>query len=301
VLATLAALAGMPPSYAQAGWLVAGTVLLTASCVIAVRHPASFTILLSLAALAWPVGTILWAAGAGMDGVVLWWMSFLVLTIAAERLELNRMLRPPASARRMFWVPVAVLLVAAIAAVLDDAAAWRIAGVALLGLAAWLGRYDVARRTIRMPGLPRFAASCLLSGYAWLGVAGLTMLALPLTVDRLAYDAALHAVFLGFVIAMVFGHAPIILPAVTGAQVPFRRLLYGPLVLLNLSVAARFAGDMLAMPEIRRWSGVLTAVAIAIFVGSVAALAGRARSRRSSSRVCAGTKTNVRDGASLAP
>ncbi len=299
VLATIASVAAMPLASAQAGWLAAGTVLLAASCVIAVRHPALFTILLTVGAAAWPLGTLAWSAGTPMQAVVLWWITFLVLTIAAERLELSRVLRPSRASERVFATLVAVLLAAALAALVDSGIAWPVAGAALAGFVAWLLRHDVARRTILLPGLPRYAAACLLSGYGWLAVAGFTMLSLPLDVDRLAYDAALHAVFLGFAFAMVFGHAPIILPAVTGVQVPFSRLLYAPLAVLNISVAARVGGDLLGDLEIRRWSGLLTAVAIALFIASIIVLVCGARHR--TRQVCAGTKTDAEDGATLAP
>jgi hypothetical protein len=299
-IATLAAFAGLPVVYAQAGWIAAGLGMLAASGWIAIRHRAHFTFLLALAAACWPIGVGAWLVGASTGAVVLWWLAFLVLTIAAERLELNRVLRPTAFSRRIFWVPVAALPLAAALAAADDAGAWRLAGAALLGLAAWLGRNDVARRTIRLAGLPRFAAACLLSGYAWLAIGGAVMLILPLAQDRLAYDAALHAVFLGFVFAMVFGHAPIILPAVTGVPVGFGTLLYGPLALLHLSVAMRVAGDLLAAWSLRSWSGPAAAAAIAWFIASIVALVIRDRGRRSR-RVCARTKTGRTAGASLAP
>jgi len=42
-----------------------------------------------------------------------------------------------------------------------------------LALTLWLLRFDIARITIHKIGLPRFAAACLFSGYAWLAVRGL--------------------------------------------------------------------------------------------------------------------------------
>ena len=45
----------------------------------------------------------------------------------------------------------------------------RLGGVGLLALAAWLARYDIARRTVRLPGVTRFIALCLLAGYALAG------------------------------------------------------------------------------------------------------------------------------------
>ena len=50
------------------------------------------------------------------------------------------------------------------------------AGPGLLGLPLWLMRQDVARRTVKGSGLTRFIAVCLLSGYVWLAVGGMSIL-----------------------------------------------------------------------------------------------------------------------------
>lgn len=95
-----------------------------------------------------------------------------MLTIAGERLELNRV-RQPTPAVRGTFVAAMTIVVAGVAA----AAWWPERGVRLLGAGlrastAWLARNDVARRTIRQRGVTRFMAVCLLGGYAWLGAAG---------------------------------------------------------------------------------------------------------------------------------
>ena len=54
---------------------------------------------------------------------------------------------------------------------------------------------------------------------------------------------ALHAITLGFVFSMVFGHAAIILPAVTKFAVPYHPTFYVPWVLLQASLVARPGGD----------------------------------------------------------
>ena len=88
-----------------------------------------------------------------------------------------------------------------------------------------------------------------------------------------AYDAALHAVLLGFVFSMVFGHAPIIFPAVLRVAVPYSPYFYLPLVLMHLSLAIRLAGDGLMLPQWRAWGGALNAMALAGFVlGTMAAV-----------------------------
>ena len=76
--------------------------------------------------------------------------------------------------------------------------------------------------TVRGTGITRYMAVALLTGYAWLAVAGVLWLDigqmsftdLGRAAHGTAYDAMLHAVFLGFVISMIFAHAPVIVPAV---------------------------------------------------------------------------------------
>jgi hypothetical protein len=243
------------------------------STAIAFRHPALFTAALAVAATAWLVGNLLWLAGETVPDVVLWWVAFLVLTIAAERQEMSRLMPPVRASRTLFALPAGLLLAAAALGTAGSAAAGPLAGAALLGLTAWLLRHDVARRTVRGSGLPRFSAVCLLSGYVWLaaaGAIGLFGLASPF-----AYDAFLHAVFVGFVFAMVLGHAPIILPAVARIPVPFRPAFYAPLGLLHLSLALRLAGDLGEGFWARQWSGMLTTGALALFVVLVGAAARR--------------------------
>ena len=89
------------------------------------------------------------------------------------------------------------------------------------------------------------------------------------------YDAALHAVLLGFVFSMVFGHAPIILPAVLRVAVPYKPYFYLPLALLHLSLLLRLAGDWTLSAQWRAWGGALNGAALLAFVlGTIAAVLG---------------------------
>ena len=72
---------------------------------------------------------------------------------------------------------------------------------------------------------------------------------------------------------MVFGHAPVILPAVLRVAIPYRAALYLPLALLHLSLAARVAGDIAANAPLRAAGGAGNALAIAVFIVTAAALA----------------------------
>jgi hypothetical protein len=232
------------------------------------RQRALFTVTMLVGALAWLSGQVLWLTGLPVHRVVSWWVAFVVLMIAGERLELTR-LRPLRDAARDVFVAAgaALLLGVAVATVAPDVG-MRLLGVALAALAVWLGVFDIARRTVRTSGLPRFIAAALLSGYLWLGVAGILAVAFGEVVAGPAYDAVVHAVFVGFVMSMIFGHAPIVFPALLGVRIVYRPRFYVHLVALHASLVLRVAGDVGAWPGLTRWGGLLNATAIVIFLAS---------------------------------
>lgn len=117
----------------------------------------------------------------------------------------------------------------------------------------------------------------MLAGYFWLGLTGLYLLISPPGSGTFAYDAAVHGITIGFVLSMVFGHALIILPAITGVLVRYHPALYGPLVLLHASVALRMVSDYFELIEPRALSGPLTVIA---FVGFAATIAFASRGPR---------------------
>lgn len=69
------------------------------------------------------------------------------------------------------------------------------------------------------------------------------------------YDVLLHSIFLGFVFSMIFGHAPIIFPAVLGIPIRYSDRFYSHLVLLHVTLAVRVAGDLLLWMPVRQWVG----------------------------------------------
>jgi hypothetical protein len=156
-----------------------------------------------------------------------------------------------------------------------------VAGVGLLAQTVWLVRNDLARVTVRRTGLTRYAAACMLAGYVWLFVSGLLWIALGLQVgSTLLYDAALHTLFLGFVISMVMGHAPIILPAVLRVPLPYQPIAWLPFALLHLSVAARVGADLAGSTWARGWTAHGNTAAILLFVALSALAAVRSRRDR---------------------
>jgi hypothetical protein len=82
------------------------------------------------------------------------------------------------------------------------------------------------------------------------------------------YAAMLHAFLLGFVFSMIFGHAPIILPAITGLHVNYRPLFYGHLILLHVTLIYRTYGSLTLDFTAQRWGGLLNVAAILLFMGT---------------------------------
>jgi hypothetical protein len=258
---------GAPPSVAPTLVLLGSLVLIAVFLVVLTRQASLFSLVMALGAGAWAAGNAHWLTGASIARVVLWWVAFLVLTIAGERLELTRVLRPKPAARRAFAAALAVFLIGAVAAAAWPDGGARAAGAGLLLLALWLVRHDVARRTVRQTGLTRYIAVCLLSGYVWLGLAGAALLATGELTPGPRYDAILHAIFLGFAIAMVFGHAPVIFPAILRVELRYGPAFYAHLAALHGALVVRVVGDF--VPELGRWrvwGGMLNAVALLLFV-----------------------------------
>jgi hypothetical protein len=277
-LGGLALLGGVGGSAGPA-LLAAGSLgLLAASWRVWQRQRATHTLTLALGALAWTAGNMMWLAGLDVPAVIPLWIAFLVLTIAGERLELSRFLPPSPVARRVFSVIVTVLLIAMLPAAPD--AAKQLFPAGLLALALWLMSQDIARRTVRERGLTRFIAVCLLTGYAWLAIGALALLgAGGISPGTAGYEAGLHAILLGFLFAMVFGHAPIIFPAILGLRLTYHPLSYLPLVVLHASVAVRLAGTLAGDLPLRSAGGMLNAASLALFVAGVLLSILRGRSQ----------------------
>ena len=222
--------------------VLAAAVFVLCGAVIMRRQPSLETAALLAGAAAWLAGNVMLLEGRA---AVPWWIAFFALTIGGERLELSRYLRRPPWVRRAFAFLVFAVFFSALVP--------QALGVALMALAAWLVAFDLARVTIRQDRLPRYVAACLLAGYFWLGLGG-ALMALAT-----AYDAALHAVFVGFVFSMVFGHAPVILPAVLRIRYPYHPVLYLPLAVLHASLAVR----VFVSAPLGAWGN---AAAIALFI-----------------------------------
>ena len=257
----------LAPGTAGLAAMALGGLLLALILLAAWRLQPSFAgMALVVGALAWCAGSVLLAAGLPVSRVVPWWIAFLGATIAGERLELARFLALGPRRRAAFAAALLALLAGAALSLPAPAPGMRLLGVGALGLALWLSAFDMARRALRRPGLTRFTGACLLSGYVWLGIAGCLALAFGAPSAGPRYDALLHSFFLGFVMAMIFGHAPIIFPAIMARPIPFRPAFYAHLGLLHATLALRVAGDLAGIPAAVRWGGLGNVVAVLLFL-----------------------------------
>ena len=271
----LCLLLGQP---AAGTWLgvAAALVFLGVNAVVVQRQRAAHTWLFLISAAAWLTGNLLFALD--LDGIEIfpWWFAFLVTTIAAERLEMTRLMRRRPAAQGLLCTVLAALILGAALSSLSAVAGGVVYGAALVLLALWLAVFDIARRTVFAHGLSRYMAVCLLGGYAWLAVAGAAWAAAAL--GGPVRDVALHALGLGFIVSMVMGHAPVILPAIARVKLQFGAFFYVPLVALHASLVLRLGFGTLE-PSLRAAGAALNAAALALFAAAVlgAALAWRIR------------------------
>lgn len=268
---------------AQWAWAVAAVALVGLYLHAGLSRAWSLPLAVELCgALCWGAGTAAWAGGdlaAGVTG----WMAFLVLTIAAERRELTQMMRLPLWAKWSFFIVVALALVAvglglarafgAAASAWSEALWWTACAL----LAIWLLRWDIAPRQWRKPAWLGHTAQCLTVGYLWLlagALLGLAGLAWPGGVTPLAR----HAVLLGFVFAMVFGHAPIILPALARVRPTYTPWARVPIWILSASLLLRAAALAADSGRALALAGAAHALAIVWFAGAM--LIGVVRGQR---------------------
>lgn len=285
------------PLLSSAGWILSlaipghliGPLLITLASlvgtavlgVIVRREAKIYTAVMAVGAACWLGGNLLWILGNPIPLVVWWWAAFLVLTITGERLELNRVIRLTSGHYLTFTISAAIFLLGAVLYTLQPETGARTAGIGMLMLSAWLIRFDIARRNLRHPAaLTRFIAFCLFSGYLWLGMSGIFNLLFGAQYAGPIYDAVLHSVFIGFVFSMIFGHAPIILPALTRINVPFHPGFYLPLILLHASLILRIVSDLTFQPSGRLWGGIINEIAILAYFGLVVTSVIRQRAGR---------------------
>jgi hypothetical protein len=268
LLSGLGALALLTPAPLAIGrWmLVAGTGALVLLYLPLWRRQRDDAVLVqTLGAASALAAMLLWAGGTTVPSLLPWLVGFVVLTIGGERLELARLAMGPGAGPSLVALSCA-LLGSVAASLLWPVLGSALLGLALLGLTAWLLVHDVARRTVRSTGLTRYMAVCMLAGYFWLAVAAAVWTVGGPATEGGSYDAVVHAVFLGFTVSMVMAHAPVILPAVLRRPLPYRPVLYLPVLGLHATLVLRLlVGDAYGLELAWQVGGVGNIVSLLLF------------------------------------
>ncbi len=220
-------------------------------------------------ALALLIGNLLFIFHTPVFELIGWWVAFPMLTIFGERLELNRIMRPPQKAINLFTLLIVGWILTLAGIHLQRDLFWIAGSLFLIGIALWLIRYDVARRTIKSVQWTRYSAWSLLTGYGWIIIGGLIGIIYGIPKAGMIYDAVLHIYFVGFVFSMIFAHAAVIIPSLTGKIVPYSRYFYLPLILLHGFLILRIAGDLLFWDLMRKIGSYGNIAAILLFLGGI--------------------------------
>jgi hypothetical protein len=276
---------GVPAPVPALLFAAAGAWLIGAYLVMWQVQPTMHIAVQALGAVAWWAAAVAWLMGSDLPSIVPWLAAYIVLTISGERLELARVALQGSGHKPGVFLWSALVLGGPALGVVRPEAGGRVFGIGLLVLSAWLVRYDVARRTVRAKGLTQYMAVCLLAGYVWLMAAGVLWTADGQIASGHTYDAAVHAVFFGYAMSMVLGHAPVILPAVLRVRLPHHRRDYAILALLHVSFALRIlGGDLAGVDSLRVLGGALGVVTLLAFVVNAfnSIVGARGRSKRPS-------------------
>ena len=266
-----------------AGWPVVGSALVVAGAVgfaglhvwLIVRDREVHRVALALGAGAWVVSAVLLVAhvrgsGPSMGDLAPWWAAFLVLTFAGERLKAACETVVGRVGQALFFGSVAVFLGGIAAGLGGVAPGLRVAGIGAVGLAIWPAVVGDGWRRLRGSGMRGYVGRTYAGGYAWLAVGGALLIAYGGRDAGLVFDAQWHAIFVGYVLMLIFAHVPEVMQGEGRPSVAYHPVLYAAPGLLHLSLGARLYGDLAVAPGWRLVGGIGHAAAIAVFVVLVA-------------------------------
>jgi hypothetical protein len=267
-----------------AAWVLATAVLCGIYLAAWRRQQAVALLVQALGAVAGLAGAALWARGLEAAAIVPWWAAFLVLTIVGERLELARVALATGRTEVRVLAESCLVVVALVLTLVAPDAGYPLLGLALGVLVVDLAVHDVARRTIRATGLPRFMAACMLAGYGWAVVAaGVWTVGGP-ALSGYRYDTVVHALTIGFVLSMILAHAPVIVPAIAHRPLPYHPAMWAVWGLLHAGLLVRVLAGARAAEGAWRFGGALSVVATLAFLGTTLTLVTRSGRRPAAAR-----------------
>jgi hypothetical protein len=110
---TVVLVAGAPMEFGAGAYTAAAAALAGGSLSSTIRRPSLSTGALLFGPLAWLAGNVLWLAGEGGANAAGWWLTFLIVTIAGERMELSRPMLQRRGCEAWFLFAFGLLLVGA--------------------------------------------------------------------------------------------------------------------------------------------------------------------------------------------
>lgn len=222
--------------------------------------------------ICWFIGNVVLLSNRFYPLAFPWWLGFALFVITSERMELMKFL-PVTTRTKNILVALLALYVAGVVMSFHGTGSF-VSGAALAAISGWLMRFDLVGISIRKIGLTRFVAIALLCGYISMLLTG--VLVISLDNQPMAYDAIVHVFFLGFVFSMIFAHGPVILPGVLGISAkPYHKILYLWLILLHASWLVRIYADIYFQLGLRKYSGIITAIAIVGYFATIATLTAK--------------------------
>jgi hypothetical protein len=239
-----------------------------------IREKSSIYLLMLAGAICWLTGNLLLLIHNFYPISLPWWMAFVLLVITAERIELMKFL-PVSDYQKL--ILMGMLLAFVIGCLISFHGVGNyVTSFSLVGISVWLMRHDVVGLNLKKTGLPRYVGVALLSGYFALLLSGIF---LPLLTEQpLGYDLLVHSFFIGFVFSMIFAHGPIILPGVLGLSLkPYHSIFFIWLALLHASWITRAISDITLDMQLRKYSGLISALAIIGYFLSLAVITNRSQ------------------------
>jgi hypothetical protein len=264
------------PIYSIALLVVSSAALSVVFLIYLVRERSLIYVMMFTGAVCWLTGNILLMVHNFYPLALPWWMAFALLIITSERLELMKFLPVSRTQKIIFILALAIFVVGCL--ISFHGFGNYLATFSLVTASIWLMRHDVIGINLKKEHLTRYVGAALLSGYFALLLCGLFLS----FVSRhpLGYDILVHSFFIGFVFSMIFAHGPIILPGVLGISIkPYHPILYLWLVLLHASWMLRTLADIILDMHLRKYSGMISAIAVAGYFVSIAAITIRQRAK----------------------
>jgi hypothetical protein len=243
-----------------------------------VKHKGLHILIMLAGAMCYFIGNAILCNTSFYPASVMWWIAFLFFTITGERLEFSKfLLNKNIFTKQLVLLILLGVFIVSIILPFHSFGSYLTA-VSFIGSAIWLLKFDMAKHSLKKPGISFYSGLLLLTAYIWLAVTGV-FFALGSYFGSY-YDASIHSFFIGFVFLMIFAHAPVILPAVLKLNIsPFGKSLYVWYYLLNATLIWRVLCIIPGIAPSKSWAGMFNGIVIIGFFVNMIVLARLAKHR----------------------